>query len=195
MDRRRVHRAPNLKHSDLNLEQVASLPLSGVPTHRALRTLPNLTKGKKALVLNAHDGAGALITQALVAQGVIVTAHVPPGSPALPIVAAAPKSVSSAGSAVSDEQEQVDSDHDTQTEETEIPSFEERAKLFGAQMVKIGEPLVVIAECKESEFDYVLDTIGGRRIWEASGWVLKSGGQVCFRLIIFMYSCSMFGFS
>ncbi len=188
MDRRRVHRAPSLMHSELNLEQVASLPLSGVPTHRALRTLPSLTRGKKALVLNAHDGAGALITQALVAQGVVVTAHVPSGSPPRPTDAALHKNSSSAGSTVGDEQEQDGSSdsHSTQTEETKIPSFEERAKLFGAQRVKIGDPVVVIADSKEGEFDYVLDTIGGRRIWEASGWVLKSGGQVCLLLLLLL---------
>ena len=143
-----MHRAPSTKCS-LSLEQVALLPLCGVPTHRALRTLPSVTKGKKALVLNAHDGTGSLLTQALVVQGVAVTAQVP----AVP--------------------ETKEDDQEAKT-----PSFEERARLFGAKDVEIGEPLVVIAGLKDAQFDYVLDTVGGRRIWDASRWIMRSGGQV-----------------
>jgi D-arabinose 1-dehydrogenase-like Zn-dependent alcohol dehydrogenase len=143
-----VHRAPGAK-SELALEQIALLPLCGVPTHRALRTLPSVSSGKKALVLNAHDGAGALLTQALAAQGVVVTAQIP----------------------LTPETTEDD-------QETKNPSFEEKVRLFGAQDVKIGEPLVIIAALRDAEFDYVLDTVGGKRIWEASRWIMRSGGQV-----------------
>ncbi|KAF8339100.1 uncharacterized protein EI90DRAFT_2457861 [Cantharellus anzutake] len=183
VDRRRVHRAPNLMHSDLHLEQVASLPLSGVPTHRAIRTLPNVVKGKKALVLNAHDGAGALMVQVLCSHDVIVTAQVPAGSGvglrALGSMQNGRGGKGNATSSSKSEGHQVEEVEQSEEEEEgeKISTFEERAKMYGASRVMVGDPLVVIAECKEGEFDYVLDTVGGKRIWEASGWVLKSGGQ------------------
>lgn len=161
MDRRRIHRAPNVGKSQLSLEQIACLPLSGVPAHRAIRTLRSPTKGSRALVLNAHDGVGALVTQLLAASGVEVIAQVPT-SPAT--------AQTTTDSPSSPEPTPSDSEKSTQT-------FADRAKLFGATDVRIGDPLVVIAELGESQFDYVIDTAGGRRIWDASRWILRSSGQ------------------
>lgn len=156
VDRRRLHRAPQVLKSQLSLEQIASLPLSGVPAHRTIRTLRAPAKGNRALVLNAHDGVGALVTQILASHGVEVTGQVP------------------ADTRGSDEEDL--SEEEKVTEKAPI-SFEARVRLFGAKEVKIGDPLVVIAELGESYFDFVIDTAGSRRIWDASRWILRSSGQ------------------
>lgn len=187
VDRRRVCRALSTSHSALTLEQIALLPLCGVPARRAIRTLPSVGPGKTALVLNAHDGVGALIVQSLASQGVQVTAHIPATSP----VDSASAS-SSARTQVHRKHHDDDGDNDgsdddeSQSQEsgsksslTEVatPSLDERVRLLGASHVMQGEPLVVIAEMGAGSFDYVLDTVGGRRIWDASRWILKPSGQ------------------
>ncbi|KAF8525289.1 hypothetical protein JB92DRAFT_3140322 [Gautieria morchelliformis] len=76
VDRRRIHRAPRPSQT-LTVPQLALLPLTGIPAHRAVRTLAHLPRGARALVLHAHDGAGLLAAQELVALGFRVTAQVP----------------------------------------------------------------------------------------------------------------------
>jgi NADPH:quinone reductase-like Zn-dependent oxidoreductase len=115
-----------------------------------------------------------------------VTAHIPTSSPL------DRSSSSRAHKHHNDDDDEGDDDDDeddageSQSQEsrsgsssTEVatPSLEERARLFGASHVMRGEPLVVIAEAGAGVFDYVLDTVGGRRIWDASRWILKPGGQ------------------
>jgi NADPH:quinone reductase-like Zn-dependent oxidoreductase len=107
-------------------------------------------RGKTALVLQAHDGIGALVTQELTSLGVTVIAQVVP--------------------------DQL---------EDEITA-EERARLFGAAKVIVEEPLVALTGREESSCDFVIDTVGGRRIWEAARWALRDGGQVC--LLTYFYT-------
>lgn len=154
VDRRRIHRAPNISKTNLSLEQIAGLPLCGVPAHRAIRTLRAPGKECRALVLNAHDGVGALVTQMLVGQGVKVTAQVPT------------KKIEQ-GTEEEEKKEQEDM------------SFEDRARQLGATDVHTGDPLTIIASLNSSssQFDYILDTAGGRQIWDASRWILRTGGQ------------------
>ncbi|KAF8592745.1 hypothetical protein K439DRAFT_1504853 [Ramaria rubella] len=76
VDRRRIHRAPR-PSPKLTLDQIALLPLSGLPAHRAVRTLSHLPHGSRALVLHAHAGAGLLALQELTELGFSLTAHVP----------------------------------------------------------------------------------------------------------------------
>lgn len=71
-ERRRIARTPHGSH--LSLEQLACLPLYGITAHRAC---VGLTRGGRALVLNAHEGVGALVTQELSTMGVHVIAQVP----------------------------------------------------------------------------------------------------------------------
>lgn len=71
-ERRRIARTPHGSH--LSLEQLACLPLYGITAHRAC---VGLTRGSRALVLNAHEGVGALVTQELSTLGVHVIAQVP----------------------------------------------------------------------------------------------------------------------
>ncbi|PWN43025.1 hypothetical protein IE81DRAFT_109027 [Ceraceosorus guamensis] len=52
----------------------------------------------------------------------------------------------------------------------------------GAHEVVIGEPLWAINSLHESSFDLVVDTVGGRRIYDAARRILANGGQftTCF---------------
>jgi NADPH:quinone reductase-like Zn-dependent oxidoreductase len=79
VDRRRLYHAPS-PHEYFTLEQIALLPLAGIPAHRGAHTLgtDETRRRPRALVLNAHDGAGALATQELTLRGADVVAQVPP---------------------------------------------------------------------------------------------------------------------
>ncbi|KAG7096523.1 hypothetical protein E1B28_003952 [Marasmius oreades] len=67
----------------LTIDELALLPLCGVQAYRAMRTLKidnnnvNLFKVRRILVLNGHDGIGALATQMLAKRGWKVVVHVP----------------------------------------------------------------------------------------------------------------------
>ncbi|PWZ03266.1 hypothetical protein BCV70DRAFT_154808 [Testicularia cyperi] len=49
----------------------------------------------------------------------------------------------------------------------------------GAHEVVLGEPLWAINSLHESSFDLVIDTVGGRKIYDASRRILSSDGQYC----------------
>nr|VWO99334.1 Septin-type G domain-containing protein [Ganoderma boninense] len=75
----------------LTVEELALLPLCGVPAHRAIRTFadvltpplgtkssdPPNASDKRALILRGHDGAGALAVQMLHKRGVRVAVQIP----------------------------------------------------------------------------------------------------------------------
>ncbi|KDQ21082.1 hypothetical protein BOTBODRAFT_27083 [Botryobasidium botryosum FD-172 SS1] len=153
VDRRRLY--PCMPpHALLSLEQLALLPLLGVPAHRAVRTFMSPTPhGTRALVLQAHDGPGALAVQELAGMGVRVTAQV---SPDVVDVGSVKSSVpgASAGTGVV-----------------------ERTRAFGAAEVVVREPLAAIEECRDDQFDLVIDTVGGRSVWQACRRVLHATGQ------------------
>jgi NADPH:quinone reductase-like Zn-dependent oxidoreductase len=131
VDRRRLARTPYGSH--LSLEQQACLPLLGVVAHRACN---GITRGARALVLNAHEGVGALVCQELSRVGVHVVAQVP----------------------------------------TDVDSAEDDAWDNGAREVVVDDPIVMLNGQHESGFEYVLDTYGGRKIYDASRRVLRSNG-------------------
>lgn len=136
-DKRRIHRAPPATPS-LTAEHLAVLAVSGLFAQRATSTLPTPCKGQRVLILQAHDGAGALAAQELVAAGARVTAQ--------------------------------------------IADVKQLDKLRGLTLdsVKVGEPLAVLQSFEPSEegsFDAVLDTVGGKEIWEACKRVFGSTGQ------------------
>lgn len=54
---------------------------------------------------------------------------------------------------------------------------EELAHEAGASHTLASPPLLALASLPTHSFDFVLDTIGSLRIYDASLWVLKSGGQ------------------
>ena len=94
VEKRRCTRCPRPTEGVLTLEQLALLPLCGVPAHRACRTIGDIdtetgvdhmsanwgvgARGK-ALVIQGQDGAGAMVVQELTRMGmevnVIVTLH------------------------------------------------------------------------------------------------------------------------
>ena len=135
VDRKRLTRSPT--SSSLSLEQFAILAVSGFAAHRAVSTVPRQIHGCRVLVLQAHDGVGALVCQELVAGKAKVTAQIP-----------------------------------------DTPGTLEMAKLLKVSSIKIGEPLQVIESLEEGSFDLVVDTIGGRDIWQACRRLFTQDGQV-----------------
>lgn len=190
MDRRRVHHIPQILQPPtqprtrrgkttpgspppLTLEQIAFLALAGVPAHRAVRGLapviaaaeyerePDGTKRPvRALVLQAHDGVGFLAMQELVHQKVHVIAQVP---------------------------------HPRGDESDDAYDHVSVATAGGASHVLVGDPDDVLEELREmlatgltwnddgpalGEFDCVVDTVGGKGIWESAVNIMREGGQV-----------------
>ncbi|EIW70664.1 hypothetical protein TREMEDRAFT_61172 [Tremella mesenterica DSM 1558] len=72
IDRRRISKTPF--PTFLSLEQLALLPLHGIPAIRISRT--HLIKHSLAIVSEAHRGIGALVCQLLARSGVAVTATI-----------------------------------------------------------------------------------------------------------------------
>ncbi|KLO08269.1 hypothetical protein SCHPADRAFT_922652 [Schizopora paradoxa] len=147
VDKRRLAVCPRPSTS-LTLEQLSLLPLCGIPSHRAVRTFDLEQRGAKALVLEGHDGAGALAVQELVEQGLFVTVQVTP-------------------EAIQDKDKCAEW----------LRSINERVRLWGAKDVWFDSPLNTLSTSPENEFDFVVDTVGGRRIWDACRRVLHSTGQ------------------
>lgn len=131
VDRRRIARIP--LGVNLSMEEVACLPLLGVAAHRACI---GQTRGSRALILNAHEGVGALASQELSSMGLHVIAHVP----------------------------------------LDVANAEEDAWDNGAKEVIADDAVAVINAQHESGFEFVLDTIGGRRIYDACRRVIRSNG-------------------
>ncbi|KDQ65028.1 hypothetical protein JAAARDRAFT_28693 [Jaapia argillacea MUCL 33604] len=143
----------------LTLEELALLPLCGVPAIRAARTFERfLGLGRsgrarpRALILRGHDGVGAMVVQLLSKKGVEVAAHVPYSQ------------VTSAAAEV-----------------------ERRLKIWGAEEVCFGgddegiEHDAVVKFLQRlgddgEEFDMILDTVGGREVWRACQPILRTRG-------------------
>jgi NADPH:quinone reductase-like Zn-dependent oxidoreductase len=159
IDRRRLHRTarPRPTHgslsktnvsSPLTVEELALLPVAGVPAFRAVRTFTWPNPGSdapapRALILQAHDGVGAAAVQLLVERGAVVTAHVPKASTAV----------------------------------------DARLRSWGVTHVVPGLPLVVLAEFRGAgaTFDFILDTVGGKAIWNVARMLLSNtGGSAIF---------------
>ena len=160
VDRRRVARCP-APSPTLSLEQLASLPLSGIPAQRALRTLigagmdsdsdgtgSGQSRPKRALVLGASDGAGALVTQQLCLKGVKVVAQISHAA------------------------------EDNAKDDSRAVNVKTRLALYGAKEVKVGDPLDILAMLPADSFDMVVDNVGGRQIWESAKRILSPYGQV-----------------
>ena len=152
--------------NQLTPQELALIPLCGLPAHRAVRSFAEVIAARKGkdgrariLVLNAHDGAGAMAVQLLAKKKVNVCAQVPE-------------------SAVRD----VDESTEPSDEGSTAPSLTRRGRVevrlrqWGAEEVLVGEPLMVLEQLFEEErsFDGVLDTVGGMDIWEAAQHLLAS---------------------
>lgn len=197
---------PKLQYAPLTLEELALLPLCGVPAYRAVRTFVsafssyredtvdgvNVNVGgvggggvspngpgeerrlmgtdhepgrrRRVLVLRGHDGIGAMAVQMLVRRGWRVSVHAP-----LPEL----------GGGV-----------ERQAEEME--GVEERVRMWGGEVVVFDDGVgadgdggvraaVRVVERLMGDgdaFDAVLDTVGGKEVWEAGERLLRSGGLV-----------------
>jgi len=135
VDKKRLTRSPT--STALSLEQFAILAVSGFAAHRAVSTIPRQMHGCRVLVLQGHDGVGALICQELVAGKATVTAQIP-----------------------------------------DTPDALESAKRLKVSAIKIGGPLQVIESLEDRSFDLVIDTVGGRDIWQACRRLFTQDGQV-----------------
>ena len=60
----------------------------------------------------------------------------------------------------------------------DTPGALESATLLGVNAIKIGEPLQVIESLEKGTFDLVIDTVGGRDIWQACRQLFTRDGQV-----------------
>jgi len=166
--------------ANLSIEELALLPLCGLPAHRAVRTFADVispatpkpdsgdrTKYIRILVLHGHAGPGALAVQMLARRGVRVWVQVP----------------DSAARDDSNEDDDGDGDDDTdgpgpstagETKESRFEKLQTRLRAWGAEAICVGEPLEVLERLAEDgrSFDGILDTIGGVEIWEAGRKVL-----------------------
>ncbi|KAG6879418.1 hypothetical protein C0992_002792 [Termitomyces sp. T32_za158] len=177
----------------LSLEELALLPACGIPAYRAVRTFAfafsdattevigdintkrmardalDGTRRRRVLVLRGHDGAGALAVQMLVRRGWRVCVHVPlmclHDEDGLP---------------------DGDVDHTDEWDKRRMRRVEERVRAWGGEEVifddggegdgERGAVARVIDRLREDGdiFDAVLDTIGGREVWEAAERLLKT---------------------
>ena len=58
-----------------------------------------------------------------------------------------------------------------------LSDAEERVREWGAQEVIVDSPVAAVNQLHEGQFDLVIDTVGGRRIWDACRRVLHNTGQ------------------
>ena len=164
------------------------MPVTGVPAHRAVRTFANIeaqsvARTPKILVLRGQDGVGSMATQMLARRGWRVSVHVPIPN-ALPIITGLSRSY-------------VDKDtrRAQYVKETEdlVRSWGAEEVLFEHQdeddpkgcdgVVKLMERLMEEGE----EFSGILDTIGGKDIWDAGEALLSShkyGGNGQFTTLV-----------
>ncbi|OCB84527.1 hypothetical protein A7U60_g8513 [Sanghuangporus baumii] len=160
------------------LEQLALLPLCGVPAHRAVRQAgidadtEQDTMHGRVLVLQGHDGAGALAVQALAYAGMHVTAHIPLHADTQRM--RTPSTSSASSSEPSDERGR---DVSAGIRHSSTREAEERVRKWGARGVRVGDAVEVVENCDAGAFDLVIDTVGGKRIWDACQRVLAASGQ------------------
>ncbi|KAG8762868.1 hypothetical protein FRC11_007466 [Ceratobasidium sp. 423] len=147
----------------LTTTQCALLPLCGVPAHRAVRTIPNSAtktgsdgqrRPMKVLVLQAHDGAGLCAVQVMRQLGMRVTAQVPVGSENVnfgtgPSLGLKVRGRTRAGKG----------------REFEPPTNSKRME--EVEVVVGDDPIEVIGRLEEGVYDAVVDTVGGRGVWDA----------------------------
>ncbi|KAF9246850.1 hypothetical protein BU15DRAFT_84461 [Melanogaster broomeanus] len=195
----------------LTVNELALLPLCGVPAYRAVRTFHQITQtmGKpqllyddshnephpilpprsetqdftagdglerstardrpwdsrpRALVLRAHDGPGAFAAQMLIHEGWSVWAHVP-----VPFILPGP-TPESADDLKDDEEER-----ELENRRSILRRIEERLRGWGVDECEQSSIVSLMSYLNRSRIrlDAILDTIGGREIWEAGRSLLS----------------------
>ncbi|KAF9266550.1 hypothetical protein L218DRAFT_1074976 [Marasmius fiardii PR-910] len=149
--------ARSVVKTQLTLEELALLPTCGVQAYRAIRTFSSTAGPAKKvkgriLVLNGHDGAGAMATQMLVRRGWEVCVHASP-HPEL----------------------------NEREEEEEMGAIQARVKDWGADEVIFDDSIVGAIQLLIDEkevFDGILDTVGGKEVWEVGKKLLSGSSGV-----------------
>ncbi|EIW82444.1 hypothetical protein CONPUDRAFT_123377 [Coniophora puteana RWD-64-598 SS2] len=192
----------------LTIDELALLPLIGLPAHRAVRSLAELThtlakphslssptgEGSgiqeryhramsgvdqeikedmseigdqrvhirpRVLILRAHDGPGALALKLLVRSGWSVWAHVP-----VPFPLPGPKESP-------DEETLDEKESEKDVRRSTLHAIETRLRDWGAQETGSVIALQKYLSLMRVHFDAVLDTLGGREVWEAGRMLLS----------------------
>ncbi|KAH9180023.1 hypothetical protein EDB89DRAFT_1924475 [Lactarius sanguifluus] len=185
LNRHHLHRAPqpsvpisaiihpqSAEAPSFSLESLALLPLLGVPAYRAIQTYA-ATKSSlssssgTALVLRGQDGVGGLATLMLRAIGVNVIVQVEPS-----IVGLDASATATSGPFM------LFSPSDDKALGTSIPRrLQEvcaRLRAWGVEGICVGAPRDVLHSL-DADVDFVLDTVGGREIWDAAHTLLARG--------------------
>lgn len=163
--------SPLAPPAPLSLEELALLPLCGLPAHRAVRTFadalaPRPGRGRerpRALILMGHDGPGAMALQMLGRKRAHVCVQVPESAVREP-----------------DAPEQEQEDGPASSSEARAfgrrAAVEARLRAWGAEEVCVGDPLGVLERFVDEgrAFDAVLDTVGGVCVWEAAQRLLST---------------------
>ena len=153
-----------------SVESLALLPSLGVPAYRAVRTYtvsksPLPSDSGTAVVLRGQDGVGGLVTLMLRAVGINVIVQVDPAVVGL-------------DSATVPEPQMLFSPEDDRALGTSVPRrLQEvcsRLRAWGVEGICVGAPLAVL-HALDVDVDFVLDTIGGREIWDAAHGLLARG--------------------
>ncbi|CAE6473463.1 unnamed protein product [Rhizoctonia solani] len=154
----------------LTTTQCALLPLCAVPAHRAVRTIPNSatktgTDGQRrpmrVLVLQAHDGAGLCAVQIMRQLGMRVTAQVPVGSENVNFATGPTLGLKTRGRTRAGKGREFEPPRSTR-------------RMAEVEVVAGDDPVEVIGRLEESVYDAVVDTVGGRGVWDACRRVMCS---------------------
>ena len=182
LDRHRVHRAPqpgihfpttipNDSVPSFSLESLALLPALGVPAYRAIRTYTAskspISSGGTAFILRGQDGSGGLATLMLRAIGVNVIVQVDPSAVGYDATVSPPSQPYMLFSASDDKALRTSAPRKLQ----EVCA---RLRGWGVEGICVGSPLSVV-HALDVDVDFVLDTIGGREIWNAARDLLARG--------------------
>ncbi|KAI0751235.1 hypothetical protein C8Q80DRAFT_560107 [Daedaleopsis nitida] len=174
-----------LAPTPLSIEELALLPLCGVAAHRAIRSFADVITppvGSKsssqtrpevrALILRAHDGAGALAVQMLGRRGVRIAVQVP-DSAMLDELEDPPERRKLSVDIIRSSPTKSDKGKGREGEKPKISKrarLEARLRAWGVEDIFVGEPFDVLHQLAQDgqSFDMVLDTVGGVGVWEAS---------------------------
>ncbi|KAF8121325.1 hypothetical protein EV363DRAFT_1186588 [Boletus edulis] len=206
--KRRDSLTTSANESCLTVNELALLPLCGVPAYRAVRTFHHITQsmGKpqlpygnshnelhpilpprsdkhdfvaggdqddpitrvqpsdsrpRALILRAHDGAGALTAQMLVREGWSVWAHVP-----------VPFMLPGTQMELPDELKDEEEERELDNQRNILHRIEDRLREYGVDEDSIVSLMSFLTRSR-IRLDAILDTIGGREIWDAGRLLLS----------------------
>lgn len=187
VERRCLAHAPPIREDQgFGLEEIASLPLLGIPAHRAVGTV---LRGSRALVL-LGSGTSAATTISTSSSSSSPSSSTPPspahssssaarplvhqGSPDWAVGLLAAQELISRGVIVV----------------LQVPPYlseewaREHVRGLRDGCVRLGESVEIVNGEHEGSFEFVLDCEGGRRIYDASRRIMATGGQYVDLLLL-----------